>query len=142
MDINVFAQLTAAQQEALLERPAHSSQDEVQRAVSAILAEVRARGDAAVQEYAARFDHCPQDAMVVTADEVSTACARVAPELKAAIDQAIASALEELDTSLGDLEGFEDFGTLDSQELSAAEDFSAGLDTEDMDIETFEDEDL
>ena len=32
----------------------------------------------------------------------------------------------------------EDFGTLDSQELSAAEDFSAGLDTEDMDIETFE----
>ena len=88
MDINVFAQLTAAQQEALLERPAHSSQDEVQRAVSAILAEVRARGDAAVQEYAARFDHCPQDAMVVTADEVSTACAKVAPELKAAIDQA------------------------------------------------------
>ena len=31
---------------------------------------------------------------------------------QAAIDQAIASALEELDTSLGDLEGFEDFGTL------------------------------
>ncbi len=61
---------------------------------------------------------------------------------QAAIDQAIASALEELDTSLGDLEGFEDFGTLDSQELSAAEDFSAGDGLEDMDIETFEDEDL
>ena len=59
---------------------------------------------------------------------------------QAAIDQAIASALEELDTSLGDLEGFEDFGTLDSEELSEAEDFSAGLDTEDMDIETFEDD--
>ena len=51
---------------------------------------------------------------------------------QAAIDQAIASALEELDTSLGDLEGFEDFGTLDSEELSEAEDFSAGLDTEDI----------
>ena len=61
---------------------------------------------------------------------------------QAAIDQAIASALDELDTTLGDLEGFEDFGTLDSQELSEAEDFSAGLDAEDMDIETFEDEDL
>ena len=59
---------------------------------------------------------------------------------QAAIDQAIASALEELDTSLGDLEGFEDFGTLDSEELSEAEDFSAGLDTED--IETFDEEDL
>ena len=55
---------------------------------------------------------------------------------QAAIDQAIASALDELDTTLGDLEGFEDFGTLDSQELSEAEDFSAGLDAEDMDIET------
>lgn len=59
---------------------------------------------------------------------------------QAAIDQAIASALEELDTSLGALEGFEDFGTLDSEELSEAEDFSAGLDAED--IETFDDEDL
>ena len=61
MEINVFAELSAAEQdeqEALLERPAHSSQDEVQRAVSAILADVRARGDAAVKEYAARFDKC------------------------------------------------------------------------------------
>ena len=59
---------------------------------------------------------------------------------QAAIDEAIASALEELDTSLGELGGFEDFGTLDSEELSEAEDFSAGLETDD--IETFEDEDL
>ena len=142
MEINVFAELSAAEQEALLERPAHSSQDEVQRAVSAILADVRTRGDAAVKEYAARFDKCPEDKIVVSAEEIAAACARIEPSLKAAIDQAIASALEELDTSLGDLEGFEDFGTLDSQELSAAEDFSAGDGLEDMDIETFEDEDL
>lgn len=61
---------------------------------------------------------------------------------QAAIDQAITAALDELDTTLGDLNGFEDFGTLDSEELADAEDFSAGLDTEDMDIETFEDEDM
>lgn len=91
MEINVFAELNAAEQEALLERPAHSSQDEVQRAVSAILADVRARGDAAVKEYAARFDKCPEDKIVVSAEEIAAACARVEPELKAAIDQAYAN---------------------------------------------------
>ncbi len=91
MEINVFAELRAAEQEALLERPAHSSQDEVQRAVSAILADVRARGDAAVKEYAARFDKCPEDKIVVSAEEIAAACARVEPGLKAAIDQAYAN---------------------------------------------------
>lgn len=91
MEINVFAELSAAEQEALLERPAHSSQDEVQRAVSAILADVRARGDAAVKEYAARFDKCPEDKIVVSAEEIAAACARVEPSLKAAIDQAYAN---------------------------------------------------
>ena len=91
MEINVFAELSAAEQEALLERPAHSSQDEVQRAVSAILADVRARGDAAVKEYAARFDKCPEDKIVVSAEEIAAACARVEPGLKAAIDQAYAN---------------------------------------------------
>ena len=88
MEINVFAELSAAEQEALLERPAHSSQDEVQHAVSAILADVRARGDAAVKEYAARFDKCPEDKIVVSAEEIAAACARIEPSLKAAIDQA------------------------------------------------------
>lgn len=88
MEINVFAKLSAAEQEALLERPAHSSQDEVQHAVSAILADVRARGDAAVKEYAARFDKCPEDKIVVSAEEIAAACARIEPSLKAAIDQA------------------------------------------------------
>ena len=91
MEINVFAELSAAEQEALLERPAHSSQDEVQRAVSAILADVRARGDAAVKEYAARFDKCPEDKIVVSAEEIAAACARIEPGLKAAIDQAYAN---------------------------------------------------
>ena len=91
MEINVFAELSAAEQEALLERPAHSSQDEVQRAVSAILADVRARGDVAVKEYAARFDKCPEDKIVVSAEEIAAACVRVEPGLKAAIDQAYAN---------------------------------------------------
>ena len=58
---------------------------------------------------------------------------------QAAIDQAIASALEELDTSLGDLEGFEDFGTLDAEELSEAEDFSTMGDDENFESLEIED---
>lgn len=88
MEINVFAQLSVKEQEALLERPAQSSQAEVQKAVSAILAEVRSRGDAAVSEYAERFDHCPAERIVVTSEEIAAACAEIEPALKAAIDQA------------------------------------------------------
>ncbi len=56
---------------------------------------------------------------------------------QAAIDEAITSALSELDSSLGD---FEDFGTLDAEELSAAEDFSAMGDDENF--ETLDVEDI
>ena len=56
---------------------------------------------------------------------------------QAAIDEAITSTLSERDSSLGD---FEDFGTLDAEELSAAEDFSAMGDDENF--ETLDVEDL
>ena len=55
---------------------------------------------------------------------------------QAVIDEAINSALSELDATIGD---FEDFGTLDMSELSEAEDFSAG-EGEGEDFETFEEE--
>ena len=55
---------------------------------------------------------------------------------QAAIDEAITSALQELETSLGD---FEDFGTLDMDELTEAEDYSSG-DSGSSDVETFEEE--
>lgn len=54
----------------------------------------------------------------------------------AVIEEAIASALESLD-SLGDLDDLGDFGTLDSDELAAAEDFT--IDGSGQDLETFED---
>ncbi len=46
---------------------------------------------------------------------------------QAAIDEAITSALDELESSIG---AFEDFGTLDAEELSEAEDFSTMSDDE------------
>ena len=55
---------------------------------------------------------------------------------QAVIDEAINSALSELDATIGD---FEDFGTLDMSELSEAEDFSAG-EGDAAELETFEEE--
>ena len=57
---------------------------------------------------------------------------------QAAIDEAITSALDELDASLAGFE-FENFGTLDMEELSEAEDFSAG-EGEAEELETFDEE--
>lgn len=55
---------------------------------------------------------------------------------QAAIDEAITSALDELDASLAGFE-FESFGTLDMDELTEAEDFSAG-ENEVTELETFQ----
>jgi histidinol dehydrogenase len=69
---------------------ARETTETVDRAVAAILADVRARGDAAVIEYTARFDR-----MVLTADrlrvssaEVDAAVAGIPAELAAALDLA------------------------------------------------------
>jgi histidinol dehydrogenase len=55
---------------------------EVETTVKAIIAEVRARGDAAVCDYTARFDHLPLTpaTMEVTQAEVDAAMAAIAPQ--------------------------------------------------------------
>lgn len=72
---------------ALLEDARETTQ-RVDAAVAAIIAEVRARGDAAVADCTARFDRWPADRLRVTADEMAVAEAAVAPELLAALDHA------------------------------------------------------
>ncbi len=63
---------------------------DVHAPVAAILAEVRARGDAAVCDCTERFDRMvlTPDRMRVTADEIDAATAAIAPELMAALDLA------------------------------------------------------
>jgi histidinol dehydrogenase len=58
--------------------------------VAAIIADVRARGDAAVCEYTSRFDRVTMtpDRLRVTAAEIAEAKASVSPELLAALDLA------------------------------------------------------
>ena len=77
----------------------------------------------------------PGDQRKETALELQELIDKVSTD-QAVIDEAINSALSELDATIGD---FEDFGTLDMSELSEAEDFSAG-EGEGEDFETFEEE--
>jgi histidinol dehydrogenase len=66
------------------------TQEDVQAAVAAILAEVRARGDAALIEYTRRFDRLEltPDRLRVGEDEIDAACAGIDPELMDALRQA------------------------------------------------------
>jgi histidinol dehydrogenase len=63
------------------------TQEDVQNAVAAILADVRARGDTALLEYTAQFDRLTLTAetMRVTADEIDRALASIDPDLLASL---------------------------------------------------------
>lgn len=78
-----------AQFAALLSQ-ARETTETVDRAVTAILADVRARGDAAVIDYTARFDRMmlTADRLRVSAAEVDAAVAGIPAELAAALDLA------------------------------------------------------
>lgn len=88
MNIVVWDEVSAAEQNALLERPAQGSQAEIERIVAEMLQKIRKEGDAAVKDYAERFDHCPQDKIAVTEEERLAACERVTGSLRQAIDEA------------------------------------------------------
>ena len=59
-------------------------------AVAEIIAAIRARGDAALVDYTARFDGWQPGLLRVTADELAEAEAAIAPDLLAALDLAAA----------------------------------------------------
>lgn len=63
---------------------------DVDDAVAAIIADVRARGDVAVCELTARFDrlHLTPSGLIFTQDEIETEIARVTPEDRAALELA------------------------------------------------------
>lgn len=74
---------------ALLSQARETTED-VGRSVAAILADVRARGDAALLEYTARFDRLrlTADRLRIDASEIDAAAASVPGELAAALDVA------------------------------------------------------
>ena len=81
----------SAQQRALLMRPAISASDSITRTVADILDNVKARGDAALREYSAKFDKTDVTALKVTAEEINAAEARLGEKIKEAMAVAVAN---------------------------------------------------
>ena len=67
---------------------ARETTETVDKAVSAIVADVRARGDAALFDYTARFDRFAATALRITEAEIDAATAGIPAELAAALDLA------------------------------------------------------
>lgn len=82
--------LSEAERNEALARPAQSRAEELRLGVESITAEVRAKGDTALRELSARYDRCTLDAIEVSEAEFAAAEAKLAPELKAAIREAAA----------------------------------------------------
>ena len=86
-----WAALDAAGRAAALARPAAGERDDVLAAVREIVAAVRARGDAALREFALRFDGAAPATLRVPAAAVDAAVTRVGPAALAALQRAAAN---------------------------------------------------
>ncbi|ELY3422842.1 histidinol dehydrogenase [Cronobacter sakazakii] len=82
---------SAQQQRELLMRPAISASESITRTVAEILDAVKARGDAALREYSAKFDKTDVAALKVTAEAIDAAAARLDDNVKQAMAVAVAN---------------------------------------------------
>ncbi|AXW97115.2 histidinol dehydrogenase [Cronobacter sakazakii] len=82
---------SAQQQCELLMRPAISASESITRTVAEILDNVKARGDAALREYSAKFDKTDVAALKVTAEAIDAAAARLDDNVKQAMAVAVAN---------------------------------------------------
>ncbi|WP_256741843.1 histidinol dehydrogenase, partial [Cronobacter sakazakii] len=82
---------SAQQQRELLMRPAISASESITRTVAEILDTVKARGDAALREYSAKFDKTDVAALKVTAEAIDAAAARLDDNVKQAMAVAVAN---------------------------------------------------
>ncbi|EOZ6414027.1 histidinol dehydrogenase [Cronobacter turicensis] len=82
---------SAQAQRELLMRPAISASESITRTVADILNNVKARGDAALREYSAKFDKTDVAALNVTPEEIDAAVARLDDKVKQAMAVAVAN---------------------------------------------------
>lgn len=73
--------------QSICERP-HIDVSQLNATVSAVLADIRKRGDDAVKEYEEKFDHCSLTQLAVTEQEIDEAKNKLSPELIDAIQLA------------------------------------------------------
>lgn len=88
--IAVWSQLDEMAQARALARPARTRADAITSAVAAIIAQVRAGGDAALRELTQRFDGVAGVALAVPAAARAAAERALAPDLRAAMRAALA----------------------------------------------------
>jgi histidinol dehydrogenase len=84
--------------------------EEAERVVAPILKDVRSRGDAALLEYARKFDSLDDRPLRVSQDELATACGRLSDEIRGAIETARRNILEFAKAQLP-REYFKEFGS-------------------------------
>ncbi len=83
-----WAALDDAARAQVLARPPQSRSDTLRTAVEDIIAGVRDRGDAALREFAAKFERAPLGSVAVGAAEFAAAESALAPDVKHAIAEA------------------------------------------------------
>ena len=71
----------------IVERP-HLDVSQLNATVASVLDDVKRRGDEAVKDYEAKFDHVALQTLAVSHDEIEEACTLVGDELKEAIELA------------------------------------------------------
>ncbi len=91
MKIYVWKNLSAAERKAALARPRFKDDAAVVNSVVDILHQVRTRGDAALNDYAVKFDGGAPASWRLSAQDISAAAASISPELRAAMTQAKAN---------------------------------------------------
>jgi histidinol dehydrogenase len=91
MKLSYWQQCTNEQQAALLTRPAISSSESISKAVADILAQVKQNGDQALKALSSKYDKVQIKQIKLTQDEVKLATSRVNPELKQAMQLAVAN---------------------------------------------------
>ncbi|MCO6556942.1 MAG: histidinol dehydrogenase [Gilliamella sp.] len=91
MKLSYWQQCTNEQQTALLMRPAITASDSISQAVADILAQVKQDGDKALKALSSKFDKVQIQQFKLTKQEINTAANRVKPELKQAMQLAVAN---------------------------------------------------
>ena len=97
----VWSTLSKAQQDELLMRPAVLAGVEIAKTVDAIVKDVRERGDAALREYAAKFDRIELKEIRVSPDAINEAETRLDADTKAAMQLAVKNIVGESDVHYG-----------------------------------------
>jgi histidinol dehydrogenase len=86
-----YVRLDAVRRRAALERPAADDRAQIIASVRETVRDVRVRGDAAVLEYAARFDGGAPERLRVPAAQIDAALDALAAEQRSALERAIAN---------------------------------------------------